>query len=85
MRANLDGLGITGSRVAALRALARAVLDGRVDFSAASADVATALAALPGVGPWTAQYVALRALGEPDALPYGDWCCAGWRREARRR
>src|ERR1700728_3412102 len=73
VRANLDGLGITGTRVAALRSLARAVLDGRVDFSAASADVATALAALPGVGPWTAQYVALRALGEPDALPYGDW------------
>ncbi len=73
VRANLDGLGITGTRIAALRSLARAVLDGRVDFSAASADVATALAALPGVGPWTAQYVALRALGEPDALPYGDW------------
>jgi AraC family transcriptional regulator, regulatory protein of adaptative response / DNA-3-methyladenine glycosylase II len=73
VRANLEGLGFTGSRVAALRSLARAVLDGRVDFSAAPADVAAALTALPGVGPWTAQYVALRALGEPDALPYGDW------------
>jgi AraC family transcriptional regulator, regulatory protein of adaptative response / DNA-3-methyladenine glycosylase II len=71
--ANLEGLGLTGSRVAALRSLARAVLDRRIDFSAAPAEVATALAALPGVGPWTAQYVALRALGEPDALPYGDW------------
>jgi AraC family transcriptional regulator of adaptative response / DNA-3-methyladenine glycosylase II len=28
--------------------------------------------ALPGFGPWTAQYVALRALGEPDAFPVGD-------------
>jgi AraC family transcriptional regulator of adaptative response / DNA-3-methyladenine glycosylase II len=34
--------------------------------------VAAALAALPGIGPWTAQYVALRALAEPDAMPTGD-------------
>ncbi|MGH2873308.1 MAG: DNA-3-methyladenine glycosylase family protein [Solirubrobacteraceae bacterium] len=27
---------------------------------------------LPGVGPWTAQYVAMRALGSPDAFPAGD-------------
>ena len=30
------------------------------------------LCALPGIGPWTAHYVALRALGEPDAFPAGD-------------
>ena len=72
-RANLAGLGMTGARAAALGALARAVLEGRVDFGAASADVTAALAALPGIGPWTAQYVALRALGEPDAFPHGDW------------
>jgi AraC family transcriptional regulator of adaptative response / DNA-3-methyladenine glycosylase II len=30
------------------------------------------LCALPGVGPWTAHYVALRGLGEPDAFPSGD-------------
>jgi AraC family transcriptional regulator, regulatory protein of adaptative response / DNA-3-methyladenine glycosylase II len=71
--ANLEGLGITGTRVAALRSLARAVLEGRVDFSAAPGEVHAALAGLPGVGPWTAQYVALRALGEPDAMPHGDW------------
>src|SRR5207244_1562314 len=35
-------------------------------------ELAAAMAALPGIGPWTAQYVALRALGEPDALPTGD-------------
>jgi AraC family transcriptional regulator of adaptative response / DNA-3-methyladenine glycosylase II len=72
-RANLDGLGITGRRVAALKSLARAVLERRVDFSGPPAEVATAMAALPGIGPWTAQYVALRALGEPDAFPHGDW------------
>jgi AraC family transcriptional regulator, regulatory protein of adaptative response / DNA-3-methyladenine glycosylase II len=72
-RASLAGLGMTGARAAALKSLARAVLERRVDFGAAPADVAAALAALPGIGPWTAQYVALRALGEPDAFLHGDW------------
>lgn len=70
--ANLDALGITRTRVATLHALARAVLERRIDFSAAPEQVAEAMAALPGIGPWTAQYVALRALSEPDALPSGD-------------
>ncbi|HET7293514.1 MAG TPA: AlkA N-terminal domain-containing protein [Vicinamibacteria bacterium] len=70
--ANLDGLGITGARVAALRALSRAVIEGAVDFAAPVEEVQAALAALPGFGSWTAQYVALRALGEPDAFPAAD-------------
>jgi AraC family transcriptional regulator, regulatory protein of adaptative response / DNA-3-methyladenine glycosylase II len=70
--ANLDGLGITGARIAALHALARAVEAGTVDFSAPVEDVTAALAALPGFGDWTAQYIALRALGEPDAFPAAD-------------
>ncbi len=70
--ANLEGLGITGARQATLRALARAWLERGIDFGAAPEELAAAMAALPGIGPWTAQYVALRALGEPDALPTGD-------------
>jgi len=35
-------------------------------------EVMTALSALPGIGGWTAQYVALRALNEPDAFPAAD-------------
>jgi AraC family transcriptional regulator, regulatory protein of adaptative response / DNA-3-methyladenine glycosylase II len=70
--ADLTGLGLTRSRAATLHALARAVLEGRIDFGAAPEEVAQALAAVPGIGPWTAQYVALRALAEPDALPTGD-------------
>jgi AraC family transcriptional regulator of adaptative response / DNA-3-methyladenine glycosylase II len=70
--ASLESLGITRSRAATLRALARAVLEGRIDFSAAPEEVVAALTALPGIGAWTAQYVALRALGEPDAMPAGD-------------
>lgn len=71
-RARLAGLGITAARAAALRSLARAVLAQRVDFGAASAEVVAALTALPGIGSWTAQYVALRALGDGDAFPHGD-------------
>jgi AraC family transcriptional regulator of adaptative response / DNA-3-methyladenine glycosylase II len=70
--ANLDGVGITGGRTAALRAMARAVLDGRLDFNLPASDVAAALGSLPGFGDWTAQYVSLRALGEPDAFLSGD-------------
>jgi AraC family transcriptional regulator of adaptative response / DNA-3-methyladenine glycosylase II len=70
--ARLEGLGITRSRAATLHALAQAVLAGRIDFDADPGAVAAALAAVPGIGAWTAQYVALRALGEPDAMPAGD-------------
>jgi AraC family transcriptional regulator of adaptative response / DNA-3-methyladenine glycosylase II len=70
--ANLDGLGITGARIRALKAMARAVMDGQLDFTLPAADVASALASLPGFGDWTAQYVSLRALAEPDAFLSGD-------------
>jgi len=70
--ADLDGLGLTGARVIALKALARAVTEGALDFGAPVEEVTAALAALPGFGAWTAQYVALRALGEPDAFPAAD-------------
>ena len=70
--ADLGGIGITGARIRALRALSRAVDDGTVDFEAPVEEVTEALAALPGLGHWTAQYVALRALAEPDAFPAAD-------------
>jgi AraC family transcriptional regulator, regulatory protein of adaptative response / DNA-3-methyladenine glycosylase II len=70
-------------RARALRALARAVQDGQLDLSP-GADRAAAtrtLLALPGVGPWTASYVGMRALGDSDAFPPGD---AAVRRALRR-
>lgn len=72
VQGDLTGLGLTGVRVRALRALAAAVLDGRIDFAAGAGVLIGQLQALPGIGAWTAQYVALRALGEPDALPAAD-------------
>jgi AraC family transcriptional regulator, regulatory protein of adaptative response / DNA-3-methyladenine glycosylase II len=71
-RTNLDGLGITGVRINALHSLARAVMDGSVDFAAPVDDVTARLVSLPGFGSWTAQYVAMRGLGHADALPTGD-------------
>jgi AraC family transcriptional regulator of adaptative response / DNA-3-methyladenine glycosylase II len=68
--APFEDVGIIGSRAATLRALARAVRDGNVVFDGAS--TLDALRAIPGIGDWTAQYVAMRALNEPDAFPSGD-------------
>jgi AraC family transcriptional regulator of adaptative response / DNA-3-methyladenine glycosylase II len=69
-RANED-LALPASRLATVRSLAAAVDEARIDFAASSDEVVRALAAVPGVSDWVAQYVALRALGEPDAFPAG--------------
>ena len=67
-------LGIVGARARAIVALAQAVAhDGlRLDRSAPLEATLAALQALPGVGPWTAQYIAMRALAWPDAFPHPD-------------
>lgn len=53
-----------------IRAVAAAVASGELDLDpgADRAETAARLRALPGIGEWTADYVALRALGEPDAF-----------------
>lgn len=71
--APVERQGVMPARAGTIRALARAVIDGRVSLGRREgADAARALMALPGIGPWTASYVAMRAFGEPDALPSGD-------------
>ena len=65
--------GMPRTRERALRALAAAVAGGlRLDPPADPAATRTALLALPGIGPWTADYVGMRALRDPDAWPGGD-------------
>jgi AraC family transcriptional regulator of adaptative response / DNA-3-methyladenine glycosylase II len=66
--------GIISTRAKAIVALATEVASGRLRLDP-SADVAAtleALEALPGVGAWTAQYIAMRALAWPDAFPHPD-------------
>jgi AraC family transcriptional regulator of adaptative response / DNA-3-methyladenine glycosylase II len=70
--ADLTGLGLVSARARTVAALARAVAEGRLVLDGPADAVRAALLALPGIGEWTAEYVALRALGEPDAFPAGD-------------
>ena len=67
-------IGGTRARAQTVLALSRAVADGRVHFRAGQSldDVVATLVELPGIGPWTAHYIAMRALGHPDAFPFGD-------------
>jgi AraC family transcriptional regulator of adaptative response / DNA-3-methyladenine glycosylase II len=67
-------LGMPGRRAATLRAIAAAVSSGALalDASGEPARLIEQITALPGVGPWTAHYLAMRALGWPDAFPEGD-------------
>ncbi|SEA44507.1 DNA-3-methyladenine glycosylase 2 family protein [Variovorax sp. YR216] len=70
----LGQLGIVRQRQAALVAVAREIMDGRLALHP-GADVPKAIAtlqSLPGIGDWTAQYIAMRALRWPDAFPAGD-------------
>jgi AraC family transcriptional regulator, regulatory protein of adaptative response / DNA-3-methyladenine glycosylase II len=70
---DLDGIGLTRARARAVGAFAAAVAGDwvRLDPSVPLDQLVGAIAAVPGVGPWTAQYVALR-MGQPDALPASD-------------
>lgn len=66
--------GIPAVRARAIQALAQAVASGdlRLEPDAAPEQLLQRLKAIPGIGDWTAQYIAMRALGEPDALPAAD-------------
>jgi AraC family transcriptional regulator of adaptative response / DNA-3-methyladenine glycosylase II len=72
--ADMSAVGLAGRRAATIRAVARAVADGDLELSADADPIATlaALRAIPGIGPWTAGYVALRVLGDRDAFPPDD-------------
>jgi AraC family transcriptional regulator of adaptative response / DNA-3-methyladenine glycosylase II len=69
-----DALPLPGARRDALRAVAAAVASGDLPLEPGDdpADVRAGLLRLPGVGPWTAEYVALRMRADPDAFPATD-------------
>jgi AraC family transcriptional regulator, regulatory protein of adaptative response / DNA-3-methyladenine glycosylase II len=73
-KARLVSIGLTRARAETIQALAHVVCNGQISFDgiADSEAFLTRLCEIPGIGKWTAQYVAMRALGEPDAFPTGD-------------
>jgi AraC family transcriptional regulator of adaptative response / DNA-3-methyladenine glycosylase II len=73
-RARIESLGVVRTRAQAIRDLARAVLGGDVRFDATQSpeDFRAAFTAVRGIGNWTAEYVAMRALKDPDAFPAAD-------------
>ena len=72
--ADLGSLGVPGARIRALQGFAEAIATGSIalDRAAGLDDAVAALCALPGIGPWTAHYIAMRACAERDAFPASD-------------
>jgi AraC family transcriptional regulator, regulatory protein of adaptative response / DNA-3-methyladenine glycosylase II len=72
--ANLSSIGLPKARAETIRALARKVRSGEISFEGVVEPeiLPKRLEEVPGIGRWTAQYVAMRALGEPDAFPASD-------------
>jgi AraC family transcriptional regulator of adaptative response / DNA-3-methyladenine glycosylase II len=70
----IAAIGLPGARAAAVHAFATAIASGalRLDGGADLERFVAAATALPGVGPWTAHYLAMRALHDPDAFPAAD-------------
>jgi AraC family transcriptional regulator, regulatory protein of adaptative response / DNA-3-methyladenine glycosylase II len=70
----LRKVGLTEARAATVAALAKAVASGQINFLNAISweESIKKLTEVPGIGPWTASYIAMRVLGWPDAFPHQD-------------
>lgn len=70
----IAAIGLPRARAASLKAIAAAAASGAIRLEAGAEPESSieALVALPGIGPWTAHYLAMRALAWPDAFPAGD-------------
>jgi AraC family transcriptional regulator of adaptative response / DNA-3-methyladenine glycosylase II len=73
-RARFNDIGLVSSRAETIRRVAGAVCDGKIVFDKDQdpAEFRASLTAIKGIGDWTAQYVAMRALKDPDAFPAAD-------------
>ena len=71
---DMAALGMPAARAETILGLARAIRDGLpiLELAPGLDEAVARLTALPGIGDWTAQYIAMRALREPDAFPAGD-------------
>ena len=72
--ADLSNIGMPGRRTSTVTRFAAGLADGtiKLEITGTYEDTVRSLCTIPGIGPWTAEYIALRALGEPDAFPSGD-------------
>lgn len=73
-RARFNGVGLTKARAETIRAVSRAVARGDINFDNVQVadEFCDALKSVKGIGDWTAQYVAMRVLKNPDAFPASD-------------
>jgi DNA-3-methyladenine glycosylase II len=73
--ADLDKIGMPTRRIEAVQRFAKAVASGALPLDTPGADIEQLkrnMLAMPGIGPWTVGYVAMRALRDPDAWPDAD-------------
>jgi AraC family transcriptional regulator of adaptative response / DNA-3-methyladenine glycosylase II len=72
--ADLEQIGVPRMRAQTIKRLAELVRSGelRLDASADPEETVAKLLSIPGIGPWTAEYIAMRALRHPDAFPESD-------------
>jgi len=72
--ADLNGMGIVGQRISAIRTVAEKIANGEILFDGVleTDDFVRRVCEIKGIGDWTAHYIALRVLSDPDAFPYSD-------------
>lgn len=72
--ARLESVGLTKAQAETVRKLAGAVRDGKIGFerTVTTEELLSGLRRVPGLDRWTAQYIAMRGLGDPNAFPAGD-------------
>ena len=66
-------IGLPGMRGRAISAIARKVVDEGVGWLQDAESLRAGCVAIPGLGPWTAEYAAMRVARDPDAFPDSDW------------
>jgi AraC family transcriptional regulator of adaptative response / DNA-3-methyladenine glycosylase II len=70
--ADVSAIGVPRARAEALRQFARAAASNALNLDMPPSEFVARAMDIPGLGPWTAQYIALRALADPDAFPASD-------------
>lgn len=72
--AELNGMGIVGQRIAAIKTVAEKIATGEIVFDGVleTEEFVRRVCEIKGIGEWTAHYIALRVLSDPDAFPYSD-------------